>query len=76
MRNSRRLTLRRETLAPLSDTEMTSVNGGSHACGVTHGPSIDESCPTPTLPVAVCTGGLTDYGCPTISPDWCIWQTR
>ena len=54
-----RLSLRRETLAALTSDELTAVNGGSHACTVTHGPSIDQACPTPTLPVAICAGGVT-----------------
>jgi len=72
MRNARRLSLKRETLTPLSPDEMSAVNGGSHLCGVTHGPSFDEACPTPTLPVNLCVDGLTDRGCPTISPDMCV----
>lgn len=76
MRNARRLTLRRETLTPLSTGEMTSVHGGSHVdCTVTHGLSFEE-CPTPTLPINDCVANLTRINCPTISPDWCIWQAR
>ena len=56
----RSLALRRETLTDLTPAELTSVAGGSHLCGVTdvctdpvtHGPSIDATCPT--LPVADC----------------------
>ena len=58
MRDVRRLTLTRETLADLSSDEMADVVGGSHACTVGHGPSIDQSCPTPTLPVAICATGI------------------
>ena len=70
-----RLSLKRETLAALSSDELAGVNGGSHACTVTHGPSIDQACPTPTLPVAICTAGLTQQTCITISPDVCIWTS-
>jgi len=70
---TRSLSLKRETLAALTSDEMSAVNGGSHLCGVTHGPSFDESCPTPTLPVNVCVAGATDQTCITISPDVCIW---
>ena len=56
-----RLSLKRESLAALTPDEMSAVNGGSHAaCTVTHGPTLDESCPTPTLPVAICVGDVTD----------------
>jgi hypothetical protein len=67
LRNARRLSLRRETLAPLTTDEMVAVAGGSHLCAVTdncgetltHGPTIDQTCPTPTLPVAICVGKYT-----------------
>lgn len=61
----RRLTLNREALTALTTDEMSSVNGGSHLCTVTHGPSIDQACPTPTLPVAICVADLTFRVCPT-----------
>ncbi len=48
----RRLTLKREPLAALSADELSAVAAGSHLCGTTHGPSIDESCDT--LPVTYC----------------------
>lgn len=50
----RTLSLKRETLAALSSDEMSGVVGGSHGCTIGHGPTIDETCPTPTLPVAIC----------------------
>jgi len=67
LRNARRLGLKRETLTPLTTDEMVSVAGGSHLCAVTdncgetltHGPSIDQTCPSPTLPVAICVGTYT-----------------
>ena len=60
------LSLKRETLAPLSSSEMTHVVGGSHFCAVTdacadtitHGVTFD-ACPTPTLPVNVCVQNIT-----------------
>ena len=73
MRNARRLSLKRETLTPLSPDEMTGVAGGSHLCTVTHGPSFDQACPTPTLPVNICVDEATQRTCITISPDVCIW---
>jgi hypothetical protein len=48
----RSLSLQRETLADLTSDELGSVAGGSHACAVTHGPSIDETCFS--LPVTDC----------------------
>ena len=61
----RSLSLRRETLAALSSDEMSAVNGGSHLCTVTHGPSIDQTCPDLTLPVVLCVQDLTWRVCPT-----------
>ena len=55
----RTLSLKRETLAALSPDEMSGIVGGSHACTVGHGPTIDETCPTPTLPVAICVQEFT-----------------
>lgn len=52
MRTTRTLALRRETLSQLTDDDMYAVVGGSHDCptanctALTHGPSIDETCPT------------------------------
>lgn len=59
---SHTLSLRRETLAPLSVEDMTAVVGGSHTCPltdrcgdtITHGPSFDATCPS--APVTGCTG--------------------
>ncbi len=50
----RSLFLKRETLTELSAVEMSAVAGGSHLCGLTdncgetltHGPSLDQTCPT------------------------------
>jgi hypothetical protein len=61
---SQKLSLRRETLTQLSADEMTSVAGGSHLCGITdfcadtltHGPSIDATCPS--APVTDCLNTL------------------
>ncbi|HEX8002711.1 MAG TPA: class I lanthipeptide [Mycobacteriales bacterium] len=61
----RSLSLKRETLTALSDDQMSSVQGGSHLCGVTHGPSFDQSCPTPTLPINECVQDMTIRVCPT-----------
>ena len=59
MRQTRKLSLKREALTQLTTEEMAAVAGGSHACvtegctaGVTHGPSFDVSCPT--LPINDC----------------------
>lgn len=56
MNRPRTLSLKRETLTELTSAELDVVVGGSHscACTVTHGPSLDEPCPTPTLPVFDC----------------------
>lgn len=54
----RRLTLRGESLAALTSDELAGVVGGSHACEVTHGESIDQSCQT--VPVTVCWDRLYD----------------
>jgi hypothetical protein len=68
----RSLSLKRETLSVLGDDELSGIAGGSHIdCGITHGPSCDEACPT--LPVNPCLGGVTQQTCITISPDVCIW---
>jgi hypothetical protein len=53
----RHLTLRREFLAELTVDELGIVVGGTHAgCAVTdtctHGPSLDQTCPT--TPVRFC----------------------
>jgi hypothetical protein len=56
---SRTLSLKRETLAELSAAEMTSVAGGSHACPIGHGPSFDEPCEIPTLPLTPCVNEIT-----------------
>lgn len=66
-----RLSLKRDALTALTTDEMSSVNAGSHACTVGHGPSIDEPCPTPTLPVAICVADTTYNYCITLSPKWC-----
>lgn len=79
MRNARRLSLRRETLAPLTTDEMVAVAGGSHLCAVTdncgetvtHGPSIDQTCPNPTLPVVLCVTGPTSKLLAQITRDIC-----
>ena len=54
MRHHRKLALKRETLTQLTPAEMSAVAGGSHLCDVTdncgetltHGPSLDATCPT------------------------------
>lgn len=61
----RSLSLKRETLTALTGGELAGVNAGSHLCGVTHGPSFDQPCPTPTLPVNICVADLTLRVCPT-----------
>jgi hypothetical protein len=65
MNASRRLTLRRESLAPLTGYELGAVAGGSHTCPLsdtcTHGPSLDEACPT--VPVVVCARTLNPLSC-------------
>jgi len=79
MRDARRLGLRREALSPLTTEEMVSVAGGSHLCAVTdncgetltHGPSIDQTCPSPTLPVAICVTGATSKLITQITRDIC-----
>ena len=57
----RSLTLKRETLAELTDADLAAVAGGSHLCAVTdectHA-SIDADCPT--LPLSPC---LSLKGC-------------
>lgn len=58
--NIRKLSLKREALAPLTTDELVAVAGASHVCGVTdactdtvtHGPSVDQSCPT--VPPTTC----------------------
>ena len=59
MRQPRKLSLKRETLTPLTTDEMAAVAGGSHLCvteycttGVGHGPSFEYYCPT--LPLNEC----------------------
>lgn len=64
----RSLSLKRETLSPLTSDELSAVAGGSHLCltdNVTHGPSIDESCNT--LPV---------YQCLSINPGCSVFCTN
>ncbi len=74
MNNARRLTLRRESLAPLTGDDLAAVAGGSHECPtrpgcetLTHGPSLDEPCPTPTLPVLNCVRTLNPVECPFVT---------
>lgn len=54
MRPTRALSLKRESLAPLGDGELSAVNGGSHFCTVGHGASFDTPCPIPTTPINAC----------------------
>lgn len=68
MQNARRLSLRRESLAPLTGAELGAVVGGSHGCPteaecdpLTHGPSLDAPCPT--VPVLLCARTLNPYSC-------------
>lgn len=57
------LRLNRETLTALTSDELSSVAGGSHLCTVGHGPSFDQSCPTPTLPVNDCLADISRNMC-------------
>ncbi len=66
MRSTRALSLRRESLAPLGDGELSAVNGGSHFCTVGHGPTFDTPCDY-TQPLNDC---LSLNGCP-IPTDVC-----
>ncbi len=57
----RSLTLKRETLAELTDADLAAVAGGSHLCAVTDDcthASIDADCPT--FPLSPC---LSLKGC-------------
>ncbi len=53
MRPSRALSLKRESLAPLGDGELSAVNGGSHFCTVGHGYTFDTPCNV-TQPINAC----------------------
>ncbi len=58
---TRKLSLKREILTELSDAQLSSVAGGSHAgCAITDNclhPSVDQACPT--LPINPCVQQIT-----------------